>query len=52
MKATGDTEDTEIGIKGTGAEVWLNLETAYQLFVTPDPDPAIKRRASAMKSVA
>lgn len=34
---------------GTRPELWLNLESAYQLARAPDPDPAIVRRA---KSVA
>jgi plasmid maintenance system antidote protein VapI len=26
--------------------VWLNLENAYRLHTTPDPDRAIERRAA------
>jgi HTH-type transcriptional regulator/antitoxin HigA len=33
---------------GTGPELWINLQTAYDLFHAPDPDPAIARRARAM----
>ncbi len=37
----------EIGLAlGTGPEVWLNLENAYRLHTTPDPDRAIERRAA------
>jgi HTH-type transcriptional regulator / antitoxin HigA len=36
----------EIGLAlETGPEVWLNLENAYQLHTTPEPDHAILRRA-------
>lgn len=31
---------------GTSAELWLNLETSYELATAPDPDPAIRRRAA------
>jgi HTH-type transcriptional regulator/antitoxin HigA len=37
---------------GTSAELWLNLEAAYQLSIAPDPDPAIKRRAAALELAA
>jgi len=30
---------------GTGPELWMNLEAAYQLHTAPEPDPAIARRA-------
>lgn len=30
---------------GTSPELWLNLETAYRLAVSKDPDPRIARRA-------
>ena len=33
---------------GTSPELWLNLETSFELATTPDPDPAIKRRAAAV----
>ena len=33
---------------GTPAELWINLETAYRLATSADPDPAIARRAAAM----
>lgn len=37
----------EIGLAlGTGPEVWLNLENAYRLRITPDPDRAIQHRAA------
>jgi len=32
----------------TGAELWVNLQTAYDLFHAPDPDPAIAQRAKAI----
>ncbi|HUB27378.1 MAG TPA: HigA family addiction module antitoxin [Tepidisphaeraceae bacterium] len=37
---------------GTGPELWLNLETSYQLWISPDPDPAIRKRAAALESAA
>jgi HTH-type transcriptional regulator / antitoxin HigA len=38
----------EIGLAlGTGPELWLNLENAYRLHITPEPDAAIERRAAA-----
>jgi len=33
---------------GTGPELWLNLENAYRLHTTAEPDPAIRKRAVAM----
>ena len=30
---------------GTGPELWMNLESAYQLHHAPDPDPKIAVRA-------
>ena len=33
---------------GTGPELWVNLQTAFDLFHAPDPDPAIARRAKAV----
>jgi HTH-type transcriptional regulator/antitoxin HigA len=30
---------------GTGAEVWMNLQVAYDLHRAADPDPAIAKRA-------
>lgn len=37
----------EIGLAlGTGPELWLNLENAYRLHTTPEPDAAIGRRAA------
>jgi HTH-type transcriptional regulator/antitoxin HigA len=39
----------ELGVAlGTGPEVWLNLETAYQLHTTPEPDRRIAARALAL----
>jgi len=32
----------------TGPELWVNLQTAYDLFQAPDPDPGIARRAKAI----
>ena len=32
----------------TGPELWVNLQMAYDLFHTPDPDPAIAQRAKAI----
>jgi HTH-type transcriptional regulator/antitoxin HigA len=38
----------EIGLAfGTGPELWLNLETAYRLATTDEPDPKFARRATA-----
>jgi HTH-type transcriptional regulator/antitoxin HigA len=31
---------------GTGPELWMSLETTYQLHTSPDPDPAITRRVA------
>jgi len=37
----------EIGAAfGTGPEVWVNLQSYYDLHSTPDPDPRIERRAA------
>lgn len=33
---------------GTGPELWLNLETAYRLHSTPDPDPMIVKRVAEL----
>jgi HTH-type transcriptional regulator/antitoxin HigA len=33
---------------GTGPEVWINLQSYYDLHSTPDADPRIERRAAAM----
>ena len=33
---------------GTGPEVWMNLETQWQLHCTPDPDRSIPKRVAAM----
>ncbi|HLL90759.1 MAG TPA: HigA family addiction module antitoxin [Tepidisphaeraceae bacterium] len=33
---------------GTGPELWLNLQTAYDLFHAPDPDPAVRKRVVAL----
>jgi HTH-type transcriptional regulator/antitoxin HigA len=30
---------------GTSAALWMNLQASYSLFVEPDVDPAIHRRA-------
>ncbi|HTW95819.1 MAG TPA: HigA family addiction module antitoxin [Tepidisphaeraceae bacterium] len=36
----------EIGLAlGTGPEVWINLQSCYDLWSTADPDPGIARRA-------
>lgn len=34
---------------GTGPEVWLNLQNAYDLFTTPEADPQIKKRVAALR---
>jgi HTH-type transcriptional regulator / antitoxin HigA len=31
---------------GTSADLWMNLQGSYDLFVEPDVDPAIHKRAS------
>ena len=36
---------------GTSPELWLNLEASYELANTPDPDPAIKKRAAKLEVV-
>lgn len=33
---------------GSGPEIWLNLEMAYQLHTSDEPDPKIEERAEAM----
>jgi HTH-type transcriptional regulator/antitoxin HigA len=39
----------EIGLAfGTGPEVWLNLQNAYDLFVAPEADPQIEKRVAAL----
>lgn len=39
----------EIGLAlGTGPELWLNLENAYRLHITAEPDKAIARRAKEL----
>lgn len=35
---------------GTSPELWVNLQSAYDLKESPDPDPAIKSRAALMSS--
>jgi HTH-type transcriptional regulator/antitoxin HigA len=37
---------------GTGPEVWLNLQGAYDLFHAPEPDPEIVRRVNKLAHVA
>jgi HTH-type transcriptional regulator/antitoxin HigA len=37
---------------GTSPQLWLNLESAYDLATAPDPDPAISKRAAKMELVA
>jgi HTH-type transcriptional regulator/antitoxin HigA len=49
----GITPETAKGLGlvfGTGPEVWMNLETAYQLHLAPAPDPEIKKRADLFGS--
>jgi HTH-type transcriptional regulator/antitoxin HigA len=31
---------------GTSANLWMSLQGSYDLFITPDPDPAIYERAT------
>lgn len=41
------TADTAVAIGaafGTGPEVWINLQSAYDLHLAGEPDPAIARR--------
>jgi len=39
----------EIGLAlGTGPELWINLQTAYDLFHSPEPNAAIAKRAAEM----
>lgn len=33
---------------GTGPEVWLNLQTAHDLFHAADPDPKVRQRVAAL----
>jgi HTH-type transcriptional regulator/antitoxin HigA len=33
---------------GTGPELWVNLQTAYDLFHAPEPNAAIAKRAAEM----
>jgi HTH-type transcriptional regulator / antitoxin HigA len=45
------TADTAMAIGlafGTGAKVWLNLQSTYDLWKAGRPDPAIGQRAKAM----
>ena len=35
---------------GTDAELWLNLESTYQLHTIKDADPEIARRAKALQT--
>ena len=37
---------------GTSAELWLNLESSYRLFLAGRPDPAISERAERASRVA
>jgi HTH-type transcriptional regulator/antitoxin HigA len=30
---------------GTSTDLWMNLQGAYDLFIQPDADPAIRKRA-------
>src|SRR5262245_5865210 len=41
----------EIGAAfGTGPELWLNLESRWQLARAPEPDPQIERRATQLRA--
>lgn len=49
----GITPETAKGLGvvfGTGPEVWMNLETAYQLHLAPAPDPEVEKRAALFGS--
>jgi HTH-type transcriptional regulator/antitoxin HigA len=37
---------------GTGPEVWINLQSAYDLYLAGEPDPAIARRARQLAKSA
>ena len=42
---TAETAKQLAAAFGTSAELWLNLESAYQLATADDPDPGIAERA-------
>lgn len=47
-RITAETAKELAAAFGTSPELWLNLENAYRLAQTDEPDPAIKKRAAAM----
>lgn len=46
-RITAETAKEIAAAFGTSPELWLNLENAYRLAQTAEPDPAIKKRAAA-----
>jgi addiction module HigA family antidote len=47
-RVTAETAKSIGAALGTGPELWVNLQTSYDLFHAPEPSPAIAKRAAAM----
>lgn len=46
IRITAQTAKEIAAAFDTSAELWMNLQRSYDLFVTPEADPAIHRRAA------
>jgi HTH-type transcriptional regulator/antitoxin HigA len=44
-RMTAETAKAVGAALGTGPELWVNLQTTYDLYHAPEPSPAIARRA-------
>jgi HTH-type transcriptional regulator / antitoxin HigA len=46
VAVTAQTAKEIAAALGTSADLWMNLQGAYDLSIAPDPDPAILERAA------
>ncbi len=47
-RVTADTAKAIGAALGTSAELWVNLQAAYDLYTAAEPDPGIRKRAMAL----